>query len=82
MSTKKIQVPKANKGKGYVGVWRNGKIGWFLPMFIQGPNRSAEMPNSNSSLNGERVYLCEITIKPILDKNGRPKTKLIKNAKP
>lgn len=26
--TKKIKVPKASIGYGYIGVWSNGSIGW------------------------------------------------------
>jgi hypothetical protein len=82
MSTKRIQVPKANKGKGYVAVWQRGKLGWWLPNHLYGGSGAADPVNHYAVkagyLEGERVYLCEITIKPILDKNGRPKTKLIK----
>jgi hypothetical protein len=77
MPTKKIQLPKANKGKGYVGVWRNGKIGWFMPKFISGA-KHIEEPNANLYLHGGRVFLCEIIIKPLKDKKGRPITKIIK----
>jgi hypothetical protein len=79
--TKKVQLPKTNKGKGYVGTWRHGKIGWWMPEFVSGPPY-IEKPNaeavSKGFLKGERVFLCEIIVKPLKDKKGRPITKIIK----
>lgn len=72
----KLKLPKANKGKGYVGVitnYRGEEIGFDLPgAMIKG---IAYMPNVDK---GKRVFLCEITVKPLKDKKGRPITKIVK----
>lgn len=79
--TKKLKLPAPNKGKGYVAVWQNGKLGWWLPNHLY-DGRTNERPNSNAVtkgyLKGERVFLCEIIIKPLKDKKGRPITKIVK----
>lgn len=82
MPTKKIQLPKENKGYGYTGVWKDGKAGWFMPSHIVGGDFTRQYPDtplmSHPCLKGERLFLCEITIKPLTDKKGRPITKIIK----
>lgn len=80
MPTKKIQLPKKTKGKGYVGTWKTDELGWCMPMHVH--PKSTGSPNTENIAKGymqeERVFLCEITIKPLTDKNGRPITKIIK----
>jgi hypothetical protein len=78
--SKKIKIPKATKGKGYSGVWKSEQLGWWVtdhvhPKSLGDPNMQAI---EKGYLKGERVFLCEITIKPLLDKKGRPITKIIK----
>ena len=83
--TAKLPIPKATTGKGYVGVFRNGPVGWFLPEHLCG-HRTAEPPNPKISQyysraeepDGHRTYLCRITIEPLTDKLGRPITRRVK----
>lgn len=84
--SKKIKVPKAVNGYGYSGIWKSPKdtVGWNTTPYVSGksdrkyPSSPADTENHGS---GERYFLCEITIKPILDKLGRPITKVIPNRK-
>jgi hypothetical protein len=78
--TKKVKVPRANRGFGYVGVWDDGDVGWWLPEQLSGPDRLVE-PISVAAMKfaeGERFFLCEITVTPRLDKRGRPITRIIR----
>jgi hypothetical protein len=78
---KKISVPKQVKGYGYSGVWHYPKntLGWNTTPFIAGkydrkcPSDPADTKNHG---NNQRYFLCEITIKPLVDKKGRPITKI------
>lgn len=78
--SKKVKLPKANKGKGYVCTWKSGELGWWMPDHIH-PLSTGE-PNQlaieKNCLKGERLFLCEIIVKPLKDKKGRPITKIIK----
>lgn len=64
---------KKVKGKGWVGIWMDGTLGWGLPKFLSNRNRDAEWPAKAGRAVGknDRVVLCEITVKPIKDKNGK-----------
>jgi hypothetical protein len=78
--SKKISTPKITKGNGYVATWQSGALGWWMPDNIHplstgAPNQHAIEKNY---LSGERLFLCEIIIKPLKDKKGRPITKIIK----
>jgi hypothetical protein len=72
---KKIEVPKAVKGRGYVGTWGDpdNKLGWALPDYL-GQTRPGKCFRTFAN-PGVRAYLCEITIKPVLDGKGRPITR-------
>lgn len=80
--SKKIAIPKSVKGYGYSGVWRSPQntIGWNTTPYISG-NGDRKSPSDPANTEGhgagERYYLCEITIKPLVDKLGRPITKII-----
>jgi hypothetical protein len=78
----KIKLPKANKGYGYVGVWAgpDPKLGWFVAPHVYGGKSDRNYPSiaDNPNMKGERFFLCEITIKPLKDKKGRPITKIVK----
>lgn len=79
--SKKIKIPKAVKGYGYSGAWEypENTIGWNTTPYVTGkqdrkyPSEPADTLNHG---NNVRYFLCEITIKPILDKRGRPITKI------
>lgn len=80
--SKKIALPKPTVGYGYTGIWHTGQAGWFMPQFVYGsidrkfpddPIRKEDMP----LLDGERLFLCKITIEPLVDKAGRPITKIV-----
>lgn len=76
----KVKIPKDNTGRGFVGVWRDNRAGWFMPRHVSG-NRTIDHPETgdvHEYIKGERLFLCEITVTPILDSLGRPITKIIK----
>lgn len=82
---KKIKIPKATKGYGYTGVWQDGGVGWHAPDHICGSRKRPEKPFAvrednewYGALKGERLFLCEITATPVIDKLGRPITKIVK----
>jgi hypothetical protein len=80
---KKIKIPKATKAYGFSGVWQSGCVGWMgLSHIGSKERRYPEYPNMNGEraeiLKGERLFLCEITMKPVLDKKGRPITRIVK----
>lgn len=81
--SKKIKLPKSVKGYGYAGVWKDPEntIGWNISSYVTGegdrknPSDPADTKNHGK---GERYFLCQIIIKPIVDKMGRPITKIVK----
>lgn len=56
-------------GYGYVGIWKNGEIGWCLPRFL-GDKRNAGWPEPTDRNKNEPFYKCKITIEAIKDKRG------------
>lgn len=78
--SEKIKLPAKTKGKGYVGTWKTDELGWWMPQHVH--PHSVGSPNTEGIQKGyldeERVFLCEITIKPLTDKKGRPITRIIK----
>ncbi len=76
----KINLPKATKGKGYVGTWRTDELGWWMPEHVHPGSTGSpnEQAMQKGFFKGERIFLCEIIIKPLKDKKGRPITKIIK----
>lgn len=76
--SKKVKIPKAIKGFGYSGVWQNGEIGWNVTQYIDSRRRYVSPPDSTNFIKGERAFLCEIIIRPVKDKKGRPITKIMK----
>ncbi len=77
--TKKVKVPKASVGYGFVGAWNDNSIGWGMPGFLSSLNtrHRPERPDVEERpyLSHARLYLCKITVKPLLDKRGRPITR-------
>jgi len=74
-----VVVPKKNTGYGYVGVWHDGSIGLFMPQFVRGEeDKKSPGITDNSNADGDRFFLCKITIEPLLDKKKRPITKIAK----
>lgn len=79
MQDKKVKIPKDNTGRGFVGVWRNNKAGWIMPTHLTGNSIDhPDIENLQQYAKGERLFLCEITVTPILDALGRPITKIVK----
>lgn len=76
---KKVKI-KNNKGYGFVSVWRDGKLGWFMPAHLTGYSRryGVDSPNGHECQKGERAYLCEISVKLVKSKNGRVITRIVK----
>lgn len=78
----KLVIPNPTKGYGYVGVWKYGKeptLGWCVAPYVSGKS-DKKYPSiaNNPHAKGERFFLCEILIKPLKDKMGRPLTKIVK----
>jgi hypothetical protein len=84
MPTKKIYTPQKRIGKGYVGLYISNELGWCLPDhlrpegMISGPTERVKEGIDYVRGNGERMFLCKITIEPIKDKKGRPITKIVR----
>lgn len=80
----KIKIPKAVKGFGYSGTWASpsNTIGWMVSPYVSGKYDrqypSHVDPNRFPEAIGQRLFLCEITVRPMIDKMGRPITKIIK----
>lgn len=65
-------------GKGYVGRWKDGTLGWFMPKCLTGFKRDREKPAAHDYNRGEKSYLCEISVKQVFDKRGRPIVRIVK----
>lgn len=80
--SKKIKVPKPIKGYGFTGVWLSGEVGWMGLSHIGGSRKYPDNPSLDgerkSIMKGERLFMCEVILKPVLDKKGRPITKIVK----
>lgn len=68
MSKRAKEPTRTTVGYGYVGVWRNGDVGWFMPRHVwpdpgqrYAPSQPAEDPNAA----GDMAVLCKITIEPV-----------------
>jgi hypothetical protein len=66
-------------GQGWVGRWRDGTLGWFLPNHCSGYKNGADRWNDDPIIKDEKVYLCSITIKQKFKKNGSPITRVVKS---
>ncbi|MEE9598361.1 MAG: hypothetical protein V3V96_16435 [Acidiferrobacterales bacterium] len=56
---------------GWIGVWYDGTLGWWCPTFLNdGCSNNPHTPNTLRA--DDRLYFCEITVKPKRDKAGRP----------
>lgn len=80
---RKIKLPAPTKGYGFVGQWMDESIGWFLPSFVHKNDSRGRSSGINErarefALPSDRAFLCEIVIKPLKDKLGRPITRKIK----
>ena len=76
--SKRITAPKATKARVYSGMWLDGTIGWETGPHIH-PDGDPSMSDfdRNPYIGGERFFLCEVTLKPILNKSGRPITRIV-----
>lgn len=77
--TKKIDVPKPiTRAFGWCGTWNDGRLGWFSPPYLYQENGKRRSPSAPSyyktfyKQGDDRFYLVEVTMKPVLAKNGRP----------
>lgn len=75
-------MPKSVKGYGYAGTWKDdNRLGWNITPYVTGKldRKYPSLPaDTKAHGRGERYFLCSIEIKPLLDKKGRPITKVIK----
>ena len=73
--------PKEKKsvGYGFVGVWQDGKLGWYMPRHLAGHSRkNCEPPADGETQKGTTAYLCKITVELVKAKNGRLITRRVK----
>lgn len=59
---------KKTVGFGYVGRWKNGTLGWFLPTHLCGRRDGSEHPNDEAGVysnDDDRFALCRITIEQV-----------------
>ena len=77
MSDKPKKIKKT-VAKAYVGLWRDGSLGWYVPDFISSDRYPCAVSSDTPGYAvGEWGYLCEVTIKPI-KVNGKYKRRRIK----
>ena len=64
----------------YVGLWWNGTPGWYIGPHVGGvgKRRTNGVYNVPPWAQGARLYLCEITMRPLKDKRGRFITRITK----
>lgn len=77
-SKKKLK-EKSNKVKayGFVGAWRDGTLGWLMPEHIYGwgekvSRKFPDRPAKTFLNEPQRLVLCEITVKVVKNKKGKP----------
>lgn len=79
--SKKVTKAKPCMGYGWVGLWRSGHAGWYMPEFVHPDDKRGVTSYAHTELrkspNPERVYLCKVTVTPVLDKLGRPITRIV-----
>ena len=76
--------------RGYVGLWRDGSVGWFMCEFVSANARMpsgrlrypAEPPRRDPNASGETAVLCEITVRPVRRKDGRLVTRRFQEPRP
>jgi hypothetical protein len=87
MNNKRADPHSKGVGYGYVGMWSNGTLGWFMPTHLStataprkwlrhAPDKPAKHPEWSNI--GEPSYMCKITIELVLDKNRRPIVRRVK----
>jgi len=77
--TKKLK-PKASIATGYVALWDDGVLGWFMPEFLHPRLTHAEPHRALRTYLSERhrrTFLCEIAIRPLRDSRGRFITRIV-----
>lgn len=64
--------------RGWVGIWRDGRLGWGVPAYIQHhypagrPRVHFEMKNTGPCMKAtDPLVYCEIRIRPVRDSRGR-----------
>lgn len=79
--TRKRAVPKQVTGYAYVGQWLDGTLGRHGISHVA-DTQSRHHPAAPAAgwyhyaRPGDRVYLCRVTLTPVLDATGRPITKV------
>jgi len=77
---KRVRARDSVIGRGYVGRWRDGTLGWCMPSHMSGI-RTADGPSEvfeRNAREGDRVVLCEITVRVVRDSLGREITRKAK----
>lgn len=85
--SKKIKIPAPIKGYGYVSTWEDGTLGGIMPHSVnESRSKRDREVNTHSKrtvlnpikeANGERYFLCEITITPLTRRKGKRKGQAI-----
>ena len=75
--TKRKKNLDCTTGKGWVGRWRDGSVGWVMPEHLKGYSYgSADAPHTRRYIEADdKFYLCKITVHVLKDKKGRPITR-------
>jgi hypothetical protein len=72
--------PRKTVGYGYVGEWRSGNLGWFLPQHLE-HNPSRKFPANRPPVfpwnRNATGVLCRITIEEVLDPKVRRKHRAV-----
>lgn len=69
------------KGRGYCLPWSDNRLGWINGNYVHDKRAALyglkhPFPKSPNA-KPERAFLCEITIKPVLKKDGTPITRIL-----
>lgn len=87
-SKAKVKMPKANVVYAFLAVWKDNKAGWMGASHLCGTRNSPDYPadrddqvNRKELLDGNRLFMCKITIEPLKTKTGKPITRIYKNKK-
>lgn len=84
--SKRIEIPEALVVFGYVGPWATGGLAWCIPQCLHlghtldhpAPPGPAIEEYAAMAGRAERAFLCRITIEPVIDRKGRPITRIVR----
>ncbi len=72
-------------GYAFIGRWNDGTLGWGMPDVLSGnPRRFLDGTGrlfEENSMNGDRAFLCKVTIEQVFKSNGAAITRRVKKSK-